>query len=160
MAETDIQDKLVRYVRDAHAMEQNVMGMLDSMISTTEDPQIKQDLQHHKQETQAQIDRLASRLEVLGEDTSTIKDVGAVMSALVKGVGDVVRTDKPGQNARDGFVTEHLEIASYELLERLAQRAGDEETAEVARQNREEEEVMAAKIAGTWDKVIDLTLAQ
>lgn len=160
MAETQVQDKLISYLRDAHAMEQNVQRMLDSMISTTDDPQIRQELEHHKDETQGQIERLASRLDALGEDTSTIKDAGAVMGALVKGVGDAVRTDKPGKNARDGFVTEHLEIASYELLERLARRAGDEETAKVARQNREEEEAMAQKIAGTWDKVIDLTLSE
>jgi ferritin-like metal-binding protein YciE len=160
VAETEIQGKLVSYVRDAHAMEQNVMGMLDSMIRTTEDLQIKKDLEHHQEETRGQIDRLSSRIEALGGDTSTVKDVGAVMGALVKGLGDVARTDKASKNARDGFVTEHLEIASYQLLERLAQRAGDMETAEVARQNRDEEEAMAAKIAATWDKVIDLTLAE
>lgn len=159
-ADMAAKDKLISYLRDAHAMEQNVVRMLDSMISTTDDPGIKEDLEHHKGETEGQLERLSSRLEAIGEDTSTIKDAGAIMGALAKGVGDAVRTDKPGKNARDGFVTEHLEIASYELLERLARRAGDEETAKIARQNREEEEAMAEKIAGTWDKVIDLTLAE
>lgn len=77
---------------------------------------------------------------------------------MVKGLQDQIRGDKPGKNARDGFVTEHLEVAAYELLERLAVRAGDAETAEVARRNRLDEERMAQKIASSWDKVMDLTL--
>jgi ferritin-like metal-binding protein YciE len=53
-----------------------------------------------------------------------------------------------------------MEIASYELLERVARRAGDEETAAVARQNLLEEEAMARKIEKTWDKVVGLTLVE
>jgi ferritin-like metal-binding protein YciE len=81
-------------------------------------------------------------------------------AALFKGVGDVTRTDKPSKNARDGYMTEHMEIAAYELLERLARRAGDEETTEVARQNRADEQAMARKIESNWERFLDLTLAR
>jgi ferritin-like metal-binding protein YciE len=159
MANDRLQRKLVEYVEDAHAMERNVSTMLDSMISTTEDPEIKKMLEEHKRQTDEHERRLRERLDAMGAGTSTIKEVGGVGAALFKGVGDIARTDKPGKNARDGYVTEHMEIAAYELLERLARRAGDEQTAKVARQNRSDEREMAKKIESNWDRFLDLTLA-
>jgi ferritin-like metal-binding protein YciE len=160
VADDKLREKLVEYIEDAHAMEQNVSRMLDSMISTTDDPEITEVLRHHKEETEEHERRLRERLDALGAGTSTTKEAGAVGAALLKGLGDVARSDKPGKNARDGFVTEHMEIASYQLLERLAVRAGDTETAEVARRNRADEEEMARKIDANWDRFLDLTLAE
>jgi ferritin-like metal-binding protein YciE len=159
MADAKLQEKLVEYVQDAHAMEQNVSTMLDSMIATTDDPEIKGMLEDHKRQTDEHERRLRERMDALGAGTSTIKEVGGIGAALFKGVGDMARTDKHAKNARDGFVTEHMEIAAYELLERLAKRAGDEETAEVARKNRADEQAMAKKIHSNWDRFLDLTLA-
>jgi ferritin-like metal-binding protein YciE len=160
VADDKLREKLVEYIEDAHAMEQNVSRMLDSMISTTDDPEITEVLRHHKEETEEHERRLRERLDALGAGTSTTKEAGAVGAALLKGLGDVARSDKPGKNARDGFVTEHMEIASYQLLERLAVRAGDTETSEVARRNRADEEEMARKIDANWDRFLDLTLAE
>jgi len=159
MADTKLQRKLVDYVQDAHAMEQTVSTMLDSMISTTDDPEITEMLKQHKRQTQEHERRLRERLDAMGAGTSATRSVGGLGAALFKGVGDVARTDKPAKNARDGFMTEHMEIAAYELLERLAKKAGDEQTAEVARLNRADEQAMAKKIESNWDKVLDLTLA-
>jgi ferritin-like metal-binding protein YciE len=159
MADDKLKEKLVEYVEDAHAMEQSVSTMLESMISTTDDPEIRSMLEHHKQETEEHERRLRERLDALGAGTSTRKQAQTIATALMKGVGDMARTDKPGKNARDGFVTEHMEIAAYELLERLAKKAGDAETAEVARQNRADEQAMARKIDSNWDRFLELTLA-
>jgi ferritin-like metal-binding protein YciE len=160
MGEVSLQQKLVDYIEDAHAMEQNVLQMLDSMIATTQDEDIVEELEHHKMETERHEQLLRERLQALGRDTSLRKEAQSIAGALIKGVADQVRGDKAGKNARDGFITEHMEIASYELLERLAQRAGDEETAEIARRNRADEEAMAQKIASNWDKFVDLTLTE
>ena len=160
MADDKLQQKLVDYIEDAQALEQNVSRMLDSMISTTEDPEIEEMLRHHKEETERQEQRLRERLDALGAGTSTRKEAQTIAAALMKGAADQVRGDQAGKNARDGYTTEHMEIAAYQLLERLAERAGDTETAEVARQNRAEEEEMARKIDANWDKFLDLTLAE
>jgi ferritin-like metal-binding protein YciE len=103
MTDDSLQQKLADYVEDAHAMEQNVSRMLDSMISTTDDPEITEILRHHKEETERDEQRLRKR---------------------------------------------------------LAERAGDQETAEVARQNRADEEAMARKIDANWDRFLDLTPAE
>ena len=155
--------KLIEYVQNVHALEQNVLLMLDSMIVTTKDEEIVRLLRRHKEETRRQQQRLGERLRALGGGPglfSVGKDLVAIAAAQAKGVADVFRSDKPVQNARDAFVTEHLEIAAYEVLERLAERAGDEETAAVARENRAEEETMAQRIAENWDRFLDLALAE
>jgi ferritin-like metal-binding protein YciE len=160
MADDKLQQKLVDYIEDAHAMEQNVSRMLDSMMTTTDDPEITEMLRHHKEETERHEQRLAERLEALGAGTSARKQAQTIATALMKGAADQVRGDQAGKNARDGFTTENMEIAAYQLLERLAERAGDPETAEVARQNRADDEAMARKIDANWDRFLDLTLAE
>lgn len=159
MAE-ELTEQLTKYIGEAYAMEKNVSTMLTGMIGTTDDPTIKSALEQHREVTQQQTERLRSRLEAHGESPSTIKEVGGVMGALMKGVVDAVRGEQAGRNARDGYATEHLEIASYQLLERVAERAGDVETADVARQNRSEEEAMARTIESNWDRFADLALEE
>src|SRR3954449_8676056 len=141
-------------------MEQDVLRMLDSMIESTEDPEIKNELREHKLETERHAERMQQRLEANGASPSMVKEAGGILGALMKSVVDMTRGEKAGRNARDGYATEHLEIASYQLLERVAQKAGDEETAEVARQNRKDEEAMAKKIEANWDKFAALSLQE
>lgn len=158
--QSKLRGKLVEYVQNVHAMEQNVLLMLDVLILTTKDERLAAMFREHKAETQSQERRLNERLKVLGGLSllSTGKDIAAIATAQAKGIADLWRTDKAVRNARDAFVTEHMEIAAYEVLERLASRAGDEETAEVARENRAEEEAMAGRIASEWDTFLDITL--
>ena len=160
MASQQLKDQLVKHIDEALAMEQNVLRMLDGMIETTEDEEIKNELRQHKLETEQHAERLEKRLAAHDASPSTAREAAGIMGALMKGIVDMARQEKAGRNARDGYATEHLEIASYQLLERIAQQAGDEETAEVARQNRADEEAMAKKIEGHWDKFAELSLKE
>ena len=160
MGSDQLKQQLIKHIDEGVAMEQNVLRMLDSMIKTTDDPEIKEGLRQHRSETERQSERLTQRLEAHGASPSVIKEAGGIVGALAKGVIDMARGDKAGRNARDAYATEHMEIASYQLLERVAQRAGDQETAEVARQNRAEEEKMARMIDANWDKFTELSLKE
>jgi hypothetical protein len=46
------------------------------------------------------------------------------------------------------------------MLERVADRAGDKETGDVARANKADEQAMAAKLATLWDLAVDLSLKE
>jgi ferritin-like metal-binding protein YciE len=155
-----IQNELVKHIDEAIAMEENVKRMLDGMIETTGDAGVIDLLEHHKLETEEQSQRLRRRLEAHGAAPSMVREATGILGALAKLPLDMVRGEKAGRNARDGYATEHMEIAAYQLLERIATRAGDEETAEVARLNRAEEEAMARKLDEHWDLFAEQSLRE
>jgi ferritin-like metal-binding protein YciE len=160
MSTDQLTAQLVKHIDEAYAMEQNVLRMLDGMIETTEDEEIKNELRQHKLETERHAERMQQRLEAHSATPSIVKEAGGIAGALMKSVVDMARPEKAGRNARDGYTTEHMEIAAYQLLERIAQRAGDEETAAAARENRAEEEAMAKKLDAHWDKFAELSLRE
>jgi ferritin-like metal-binding protein YciE len=150
MAE-DLQAQLVKHIDEAHALEQNVLRMLDSMIQTTDDPQVIDRLEHHKVQTQTHAERMRQRLRAHDATPSMVRQAAGIAAALAKMPLDMIRGESAGRNARDAYATEHLEIASYELLARVAERAGDEETASIAREIIGEEREMASFIEDNWD---------
>ena len=155
-----LEQQLVKHIDEALAMENNVLRMLDGIIETTDDPEIKHAFERHKAETETHATRMRERLEAHGESPSVVREAGGMLGALMKGVLDLARGEKAGRNARDAYATEAMEIASYQLLERIAQKAGDEETAEAARQNRSDEENMAREIHEHWDTFAELSLKE
>ena len=68
--------------------------------------------------------------------------------------------DTPGKIAAFAFAFEHLEIGGYEQLKRVAQKAGDEETVQLAERILAEERAAAQKIAAQWDAAVDESLAE
>jgi ferritin-like metal-binding protein YciE len=74
------------------------------------------------------------------------------------GVFFAAQPDTPAKLAGFAFAFEHLEIAAYELLQRVAERAGDEPTRRVADRILAQEHRAAEQIAATWDAAIDVAL--
>jgi ferritin-like metal-binding protein YciE len=156
----DLQSQLVKHIDEALALEENVKRMLDGAIELFDDPQVIDLLEHHRVETEEHSLRLRRRLDAHGASPSMVREATGIVAALAKLPLDMVRPEKAGRFARDAYATEHLEIASYQLLERVAARAGDEETAEIARQNRGEEEAMARRLDEHWDLFTEQSLRE
>lgn len=161
MSESPFQQQLIKYIEDAHALEQHVKVALAAFISSAPDvPELQDPLRHHKEETEQHLRRLEERLAAYGRKPSKVKDAGMMFGAAGLGIVSKLRKDNAGKVARDGYTAEHLEIASYELLERVAKRAGDDATAEVARLNRADEVAMAKTLEASWDLALDVSFAQ
>jgi ferritin-like metal-binding protein YciE len=89
-----------------------------------------------------------------------VRQAAGMLEAMFKMPLDLMRGEKSGRTARDAYTTEHLEIASYELLRRVAERAGDEETAVACREILEQERAMATYIEENWDRFAELSLRE
>jgi ferritin-like metal-binding protein YciE len=153
-----VDDELVKHLDEAHAMEQDVLRMLDGLISSVGDDEIRQALEQHKLETENHVGRLRARLEAHDAAPSTVRQMTGIVGALAKLPLDLVRGDKAARAARDAYTTEHMEIAAYELLRRVAQRAGDDETVAACDEILAQERAMAETIAASWDRFVEVSL--
>ena len=82
------------------------------------------------------------------------------VGALNLGTFFKAQPDTPAKLAGFAYAFEALEIGGYELLARVAHRAGDEETAAIAERIAAEERTAADRVASTWDAAADLALRE
>lgn len=154
----EIEQQLVSCLSNAHALEKQAMLLLERGAAIVGDEEIARIYRAHKLQTEEHERYVSERLEAHGESPSRAKDMAAQAGAL--GIGALAQAvpDTPVTLATTAFAFEHAEIATYRLLGRLAQRAGDEETAAVAKQILEEEEAAAELVQGTFERTLDLVL--
>jgi ferritin-like metal-binding protein YciE len=140
----DLRDKLVTYLQDAYAMEHEIVQVLEGQVKDTEKyPQVQAGIQRHLEETRTHEQRMADRLKAYNEKPSGVKSIGSNIIGSLIGAAAGGRTDKMSKIARDDYMTEHMEIAAYELLITTAELFGDNETIFAAQANLRDELRMA-----------------
>jgi UDP-glucose 4-epimerase len=153
------EEQLVKYLTDLHSIEEQALVQMRVAPRIAGDERLAQAFQRHLIETEAQERRVRSRLSELGADVSTVKD----LAGRGGGEGMVLfarsQHDTPGKLTAHAYSYEHMELAAYELLRRLAQRAGDERTATIAGEIAAEERRMAERIADCFDGAVEASLA-
>ena len=146
---------LVTYLRDAHAMEEKSLQTLQAAVAVAGDPQLESLYQGHVAETQRHLELLKERLEAHGTSRSLLKDLGGRLAAVGVGAGLVAQPDTPAKLLAVAYAFEHFEIASYELLRRVAQQAGDHDTVEMADKILVNERQAAEKLAASYDLALE-----
>jgi ferritin-like metal-binding protein YciE len=141
---THAKERLVQWMRDAHAMEKQAETMLKKEAQRIENyPELKSKVEHHLEETRQQAQRLEKRLDELDGGTSKTKDAMASMMGFAQGMSGMFAGDEVLKGSLANYAFEHMEIASYKMLIATAEEAGDTETKRVCEQNLREEEAMA-----------------
>jgi ferritin-like metal-binding protein YciE len=160
MPDHDLQEQVVKYLTDAHSIEEQALPQMKAAPGIAKDDRLAQIFRDHHMETERHERLVRERLDALGESPSRLKD--SVMKAGGAGFALFAKSqpDSPGKLVTHALSYERLEFASYELLVRVAERAGDPQTADVARRIRDEEKGMADRLENCFDASVDASLAE
>jgi len=138
------EERLMEWLRDAHAAEEQAKTMLTGMASRIQNyPSLKARIEQHIKETERQAELVRGCIERRGGSTSMVKDAGAKMLAMGQALSGMFVGDEIMKGSIASYAFEAMEISSYRILITTAERVGDQETARVCEQILREEEAMA-----------------
>ncbi len=160
MAPTNLQEQVVKYLTDAHSIEHQALAQLKTAPKIAGDLQIAQAFSDHMIETEGHERLVSERLAAHGSKPSALKDLAGSLTGKGFGAFAMAQPDTPGKLVVHAFSYEHMEEAAYDLLARVAERAGDEETAETAREIERQEQGMGDRLAGCFDRAVNAALDQ
>ncbi len=155
----DMREQLRKYLADAHAIEEQAIRLLEQAPDAAGDPELARVYKEHLEETRGHERLVEERLEKLGGDPSSLKDSAMRAGALSWGAFFDAHPDTPGKLAAFAYAFEHLEIAAYEELKRVARRVEDGDTVRVADEILTQERAAAATLARLFDRAATAALA-
>jgi ferritin-like metal-binding protein YciE len=156
----DLDQQLNGYLADAHAIEHQSIALLEGGLKILDEPRAAAVFEQHLSETREQERRVTARLAERGSSPSRIKDIGMGLGGFNIGAFFRAQPDTPVKLIGFAFAFEHLEVAGYEQLQRVAERAGDETTAILAADLSGQERATAIRIAALFDPAVEAALAE
>jgi ferritin-like metal-binding protein YciE len=154
----DLDEQLNVYLTDAHAIECQSLKLLETAVELAGPRDLSEAYRQHLDETEEHEQLITARLDARGGRPSTIKDAALRLGAINLGGFFAAGPDTPAKLAVFAYAFEHLEVASYELLQRVAERAGDMETVEVAQRIVVQETDAARIVRALFSEALDVTL--
>jgi ferritin-like metal-binding protein YciE len=154
----DAQEQLVKYLADAHAIEAQSLRLLEKARELAGSAVLASAYEEHHAETEEHERVVTARLGALGASPSRLKDAVLSLGALNWGAFFRAQPDTPAKLAAFAYAFEHLEIASYELLRRVADHAGDGETALLASRVLSDERSAADRIHSLLEQALEDSL--
>jgi ferritin-like metal-binding protein YciE len=145
------EDHLVEALADAHAMEKQSVATLEAAVKVAGDPQLEALYRGHLLETERHIELVEERLEAHHGGRSMLGDLEGRLSALAFGRGVLAQKHTPAKLLAVAYGYENFEVASYELLRRLAEEADDTETGGVVDRILVSERMAVEKLGGSYD---------
>jgi ferritin-like metal-binding protein YciE len=156
----DLEKQLNKYLADAHAIEQQARQLLKKAPELAGASELAGAFEAHLDQTERHSALIEARLEARGDSPSALKDAAMRLGAFNLGMFFKAQPDTPAKLAAFAYAFEHLEVAAYELLKRVAARAGDEETVAAADTILVEERGAAATVHEQFDHALDASLEE
>lgn len=159
MPPDDAETQLVKYLTDAHSIEEQALVQMKRAPKLVEGG-LAEIFVRHEDETKSQEQRVRERLEAHDASPSKLKDVAGQAGGFGMVLFARSQPDTAGKLVMHAFSYEHMEVAAYELLSIAAREAGDGETAAMAEAIADEERQMAGRLAARFDEAVEQALSE
>jgi ferritin-like metal-binding protein YciE len=153
-----ISEQLIKYLTDAHAIEMQGIELLQRGPKVMKDEQLARVLSDHLVESRQHEQTIRGLLEKRGASPSLLKDAAMRLGGLNWTAFFAAHPDTPGKLIAFAYAFEHLEIAGYEELRRVADAAGDLEASREIELILAEERLAATRLKATFDRAVDASL--
>jgi ferritin-like metal-binding protein YciE len=160
MTPSNLDEQLTKYLTDAHSIEEQALVQMERAPEIAGDPEIAREFSQHLSETQHHERLIRERLEARGAKPAALKDLAGKATGIGFALFAKFQPDTPGKLVTHAFAYEHMELAAYDLLTRVAERAGDPDTARVAREIGGQEEAMARRLEHSFDRAVEASLRE
>jgi ferritin-like metal-binding protein YciE len=158
MSASSLEDQITKYLTDAHSIEEQALVQMEQAPRLAGDPELARIFKEHLAETREHEQAVRGELTRRGAEPSTVKDVAGKLGGWGMVLFARLNPDTPGKLAAHGYSYEHMELAAYELLKRMAQRAGDGDVVALCERIGGQERAMADRVAERWDRAVDASL--
>lgn len=155
----DLNEQLDKYLSDAHAIEMQAIQLLEKGRQLAGASELASAYEDHLTQTRQHEQLIDELLRSRGESPSKVKDAALALGALNWGMFFAAQPDTPAKLAAFSYAFEHLEIGAYELLSRVAERAGEQNAKAVAAEILEQERAAASQIRSLFGQALDASLA-
>ena len=158
----NLEDLLKEDLKDVLHAENQIVKALPKMIKKTSNPELKDAMSTHLEETKGHVERVEQVMELLGMPVrgKTCK----AMQGIIEEGKEVMEEDAEDDVMDAALIgaaqkVEHYEIATYGTLCTYAELLGLKEAKRLLGQNLEEEKMTDQKLTALAESVINLEAA-
>src|SRR5918912_3469108 len=153
-------EQLTKYLTDAHSIEEQAIAQLKLAPRMAGGPDLSSMYAEHERESEEHERLVREQLDRRGAKPSTVKDVAGRVGGWGMVLFARVNPDTPGKLAAHAYSYEHMELAAYELLRRIAERGGEQAVADAAVKIGAQERAMAERLAANFDQAVEASLRE
>ncbi len=155
---SSLDDLLVHELQDMYNAEGQILKALPKIIKAASNPELKNALEEHRQQTEGQVERLDQVFKLLGLPSKGKKCEG--MAGLLEEGKKVMEQDAEPAVLDAAIIAsaqkvEHYEIASYGCICTYAETLGYDQVHELLGQNLDEEETADQKLTALAEAIVN-----
>ena len=142
-------DLFLNVLKDIYYAEKQILKALPKMVKAVETPELKKALEHHREETEGQVERLEQVFNEIDKPARGEK-CEAILGIIAEGE-DVIKKGDEAAVIDAGLIAaaqavEHYEIARYGTLIAWAEQLGLSDSAALLKETLEEEKSADKKL--------------